>query len=353
MKLPHLSVLMGSLILVAAAACSPAAASALTPSQQTRSTHVEEPSETPSPSIAPFTVRTTPTLPASFTPTQFPSSPAPTITLPATPTPCPPEFCIFRGFFLLERPVAPPGNDTIDSSYRYGSTQNGERDPHHGVEFLNSTGTPVLAAAGGVVIVAGDDRQTLYSIYPYFYGNLVILEHHLPGLSVPLFTLYAHLSQISVELGEQVRVGSEIGRVGMTGAATGSHLHFEVRLGENTYQDARNPELWLAPHQDENDQPMGAVAGRVLDSQGESLEIPAIVFERLSAFDQSTVSWSYVGTYEERSRIGAAPWEESFAVGDLPASWYRISFVQYGMQRRTVQVLPGQLTVVTFRVGGS
>ena len=111
-----------------------------------------------------------------------------------------------------------------------------------------------------------------------FYGNLVVIKHELsrqetsawPAFPTPVFTLYAHLSQISVEPGEVVSRGQQIGLVGMTGSALGNHLHFEVRLGENTYQAVSNPELWLAPGLAENGQQKGIIAGRVISAGSSS-----------------------------------------------------------------------------------
>jgi hypothetical protein len=266
------------------------------------------------------------------------------------PTPCPEEQCLYPLPYPLARPIAPPGRDRIDTSYRFASTQKGTRDPHHGVEFLNSSGTPVLAAGDGSVVVAGDDRQVLYGPYPNFYGNLVVIEHRIAGYSHPLYSLYGHLSQISVQVGERVQAGDQIGLVGMSGVATGSHLHFEVRLGENSYQASRNPELWLAPLSASDGSLYGALAGRILDSYGNLLEVENIVVEHLST-PEGPGDWQvYVTAYEEKALSGNPPWEENFAVGDLPAGWYRVSFVKYGMRSRVVQVLPGEITLATFRV---
>src|SRR5687767_12742930 len=94
--------------------------------------------------------------------------------------PCDPfltDYCISAGHFLLERPIRPPGNDRVDPSYRYASTANGTRDPHHGVEFANASGTPIHAAAQGTVVFAGPDEVATYSPWPNYYGNLVVLEH--------------------------------------------------------------------------------------------------------------------------------------------------------------------------------
>ncbi|MGA8050476.1 MAG: M23 family metallopeptidase, partial [Burkholderiales bacterium] len=104
----------------------------------------------------------------------------------------------------------------------------GQLAMHEGIDFEVDSGTPVHAAAGGVVIFAGLHPQ---------YGNLVEIDHG-DGLS----TRYAHLSKILVTKGEIVLRGREVGRSGATGRATGPHLHFEVR-----YKGvAVNPDRFLA-----------------------------------------------------------------------------------------------------------
>lgn len=86
---------------------------------------------------------------------------------------------------------------------------------HAGVDFPAPTGTPVGAAGSGTVVFAGASGSG--------WGTLVVVAH---GSGVR--TRYAHLSRIVAKLGEHVSVGSTIGLVGATGAATGPHLHFEV-----------------------------------------------------------------------------------------------------------------------------
>jgi murein DD-endopeptidase MepM/ murein hydrolase activator NlpD len=93
----------------------------------------------------------------------------------------------------------------------------GHRGVHRGVDMAVPTGTPVLAAADGVVRLTG---------WHGGYGNLVEVRHA-DGST----TRYAHLSAILVHPGEPVAQGQLIARVGATGRATGAHLHFEYRVG--------------------------------------------------------------------------------------------------------------------------
>jgi murein DD-endopeptidase MepM/ murein hydrolase activator NlpD len=116
------------------------------------------------------------------------------------------DYCITDGPLIFQRPIQQPANDLVDSTYTYGSTANGTREPHHGVEFPNATATPIYAAGEGTVRFAGADVAAIYSPWPDFYGKLVVIEH-----ADRLFTLYAHLSKIDVETGQRVFVGEKIG----------------------------------------------------------------------------------------------------------------------------------------------
>ncbi len=86
---------------------------------------------------------------------------------------------------------------------------------HEGIDFVADTGTPVIAAAGGVVVTAEFHPQ---------YGNLIEIEH-----GHEFSSRYAHLSKIGVKTGQIVRRGDRIAASGNTGRSTGPHLHFEVR----------------------------------------------------------------------------------------------------------------------------
>jgi murein DD-endopeptidase MepM/ murein hydrolase activator NlpD len=278
---------------------------------------------------------------------ESPPTPAPTSAPPAI-DPCPSELCIEPGTFILSRPIGPEGRNTIDHSRRYGDYRASTRNANRGVQFLNSLGTPVLAVADGTVVVAGDDRNKNYGYYANAFGNLIILKHDLPGIGAPIYTLYAHLSQINVDVDDMVSRGEEIGLVGNTGDVEGSTLYFEIRLGENNYQAPQNPELWLEPLEDDDGGTMGALAGRILDADGNYINVPNIVVEQLAGPGQPAQDTIYLKTYTSESMRGLPLHGESFALGDLPAGQYQISFMMEGLQQSVVEVEPGNLTFITF-----
>jgi murein DD-endopeptidase MepM/ murein hydrolase activator NlpD len=111
------------------------------------------------------------------------------------------------------RPVPDPAN----SAFGKRSVFNGQpRSPHSGADFMSAAGTPVTAPNAGRIVLAGAR---------YFAGDTVVIDH---GLGV--FSLFAHLSAIDVRVGDTVKGGDVIGRVGATGRVTGPHLHWAVRV---------------------------------------------------------------------------------------------------------------------------
>lgn len=94
----------------------------------------------------------------------------------------------------------------------------GSRAFHTGIDIGAARGTPILAAADGVVVFSGDGGS---------YGNMVILRH-----KNGLYTVYGHASKLIAKKGKYVKRGQKIALVGSTGASTGPHLHFEVKSTE-------------------------------------------------------------------------------------------------------------------------
>lgn len=116
----------------------------------------------------------------------------------------------------------------------------GEAAIHEGIDFTAEMGTPIKAAAAGVVITAEKHPQ---------YGNMVEIDH-----GNDLVTRYAHSSRIFVKTGALVRRGQKIAEVGSSGRSTGPHLHFEVRIRGV----AQNPNRFL----DQAQKGIGKLASR-------------------------------------------------------------------------------------------
>ena len=108
-----------------------------------------------------------------------------------------------------------PVRGWISSRFGYRTSPfTGRRELHKGLDIVNRRGTPVVVTADGEVVFAG---------YKSGYGKMVIVDHGLERV-----TKYGHLAEISVQSGDMVTRGQELGKVGSTGRSTGPHLHYEV-----------------------------------------------------------------------------------------------------------------------------
>lgn len=320
-------------------------------------TPTETPTETPSP-----TPTFTPTL--TETATLFPTNTRPpTLTLTSTPlplvtssasevssaeqsgtprptlTPPPPDPAVqVADHYVFRRPVNDNATNWVDRNYPYGATNGGRLQTHHGVEFVNPRGTLLYAVADGVVYYAGDDLSNIFGPIPNYYGNLVVIQHNITAPDGrPLFTLYGHMDRISVQTGQPVTTGQEIGTIGATGVAMGPHVHFEVRIGEpQNFGATRNPELWIRPFGR-----YGTLAGRVTDAAGNILYSVTLTVE-------SERFTRYAWSYADATVNGDDAFGENFTLGDLPADYYTVTVSEGGRvrYRQLIYVYPNRTTFI-------
>ena len=116
---------------------------------------------------------------------------------------------------LLDKPV----NGPLSSKFGVRRFFNGEeRNPHAGLDFAVPAGTPIKTPAAGKVILTGNY---------FFNGNTVFVDHGQGFIS-----MFCHMSKIDVKVGDQLARGAVVGKVGMTGRATGPHMHWNVSLND-------------------------------------------------------------------------------------------------------------------------
>lgn len=110
-----------------------------------------------------------------------------------------------------------PGYSTISSPFGYRvHPVLGVSKLHTGIDIPAPTGTPAVAVASGTVIYSGVQGT---------YGNTVMIRH-----DNGLVSLYAHNSSLVVKVGDKVKKGQVVTKIGSTGRSTGPHLHFEIRV---------------------------------------------------------------------------------------------------------------------------
>lgn len=130
----------------------------------------------------------------------------------------------------FKTPFAMPVRDAVRMTSGFGVRSdpfNGSARKHEGQDFAGAYGTAIFATADGVVIHAGWSNG---------YGRLVKIQH-----AYGIETRYGHLSQIRVKVGQKVSRGERIGDMGNSGRSTGTHLHYEIRIGGS----AKNPMTFI------------------------------------------------------------------------------------------------------------
>lgn len=142
-------------------------------------------------------------------------------------------------FLFWAEPFIRPAKGRISGVYGSQRILNGiPKQPHYGLDIAAPKGTPVVAPASGVVVLAEPDF--------YYEGGIIIIDHGFRVMS----TLF-HLNSVDVDVGQTVNQGDRIGSVGATGRATGSHVDWRInwgsaRLDPGLFQD-RQGEPQKAP----------------------------------------------------------------------------------------------------------
>jgi murein DD-endopeptidase MepM/ murein hydrolase activator NlpD len=244
--------------------------------------------------------------------------------------------------YWLQRPIPSTYINWIDPDYRYGGDYFNTFEPHTGVDFPTGANIPVVAAADGVV------NWTGYGLFGHFlnekdpYGNSISIRHDFGYLGQPVFTAYGHLSRIDVEMGQRVKAGDQIGITGSTGKATGPHLHFEVRVGEDSFYTTRNPELWLVP-------PVGygVLAGRI-----ESVDSWPLVEYPFHLWQfHPWKQWNNL-TYVGNVAHSDENYQENFVISDLPEGvYYFDAWVWWRHYYFPINIIAGQTTFVVIHSG--
>ncbi|MGI6367473.1 MAG: M23 family metallopeptidase [Anaerolineae bacterium] len=241
---------------------------------------------------------------------------------------------IRRDHYWLQRPIAPPGDDSVARFYPYGSRMDGSYPVHYGVEMVNAAGTPVLAPASGVVVVAGSDEQQAYGARAGFYGLVVIIQLDQRYQGAPVYVVFGHLSEVKVTVGQPVTAGQVVGLVGDSGYAESPHLHSEVRIGSNDYRATVNPELWYQPRPG-----YGTLAGALLDETGQLDDSESKLVLR------SAGGAAEVFTYPLGNVNPDPEWTENFAIGDLaPGQWTAELFYKGVLITKEFSITPGETT---------
>lgn len=244
--------------------------------------------------------------------------------------------------FFFTRPIAADQINWPIADYRYGGVFFGKNIVHTGVDIPAPEGTPIMAAGAGTIVWAD---WGLFAETPGNqsdpYGLAVAIRHDFGYNDQQLYTIYAHMSVINVIRGQYVETGDVIGFVGTTGATTGPHVHFEVRMPNNSFFYTYNPELWITPPQG-----WGVLAGRIMDSKGEPLQQVEVTVSPEQGGRTFTIR-----TYGKGGAVNPDPYyQENMVLGDLPAGIYKITFEYEEKRAQTwVEIFPGQVSYFTFK----
>jgi murein DD-endopeptidase MepM/ murein hydrolase activator NlpD len=213
---------------------------------------------------------------------------------------------------------------------------------HSGIDIDAPRGTPILAAGAGQVIWAGYGLLRSDKDVNDPYGLAVAILHDFGYNGVRLSTVYGHMDRIDVTVGQHVEAGQQLGVIGLTGATTGPHLHFEVRFQHGDYFTSRNPELWLVPPQG-----WGVLVGRILREDNTPLYQLMVDVRNLDTGQK----WQ-VKTYGPKNVRSDDYYQENLVLSDLPAGQYLVSFTYDEKDYQTeIAIHPGASSFFSFKQG--
>lgn len=158
--------------------------------------------------------------------------------------------------------MSSPVSSPVNAGYLYGEKLSSSSTyGHMGLDFASPSGTSVYSTYAGKVITKADLGNSSYGKY------YVIESTHPQYSTVKFYHLYCHMSSqsSSITVGTTYPAGTYLGLSGASGNVTGPHLHYEIRMGANSWYSQRNPEGLLARSNSNN---YGALNGRVLTSSG-------------------------------------------------------------------------------------
>ncbi|MCB9446000.1 MAG: M23 family metallopeptidase [Ardenticatenaceae bacterium] len=252
-----------------------------------------------------------------------------------------PDPALISSHFWLAKPLPGGGRFLINQNFPYGYDLNGRLLLHNGVDSAEPLGTPVLAVGDGTVIVAQDDMDEWYGWRCDWYGHLVVIELDQTFARRPLYALYGHVLNITVEAGQRVRTGEQVAEVGFGGAATAPHLHFELRVGTNEFGSTLNPMLWLNPGETR-----GIIAGRLLDPEGRPWRGVGLSLIGEGEDASSGNTWSYLD--DPLHYINPDPgYAENFVFADVKPGEYEIYTKVQGVEYQVlVTVEAGAVSTV-------
>ena len=292
-----------------------------TATQSPTPTTTSTPSPTPSLMATPVAGSFSPTMTATAT---LAGTPTPTHTPAPTPTPVPrtilastldlPDPSQAQDHFWFRRPFTDTYTTWGSSYYPFGTNNRGQYLWHHGIDIQNPMGIPILAVGDGVVVRAGPDDEIPFGPSLNFFGQAVLIRHDQAWNDLPVYTLYGHVSKVLVQEGQPVKAGDLIAEVGQGGVALGPHLHLEVRVEDITYQETRNPDLWVQP-----DPGYGVVAARVIDAQGYLVPQQPTFLHRVEEPDRF---WRQTHTYPDNVVKSDLEWCETLTFADVPVGSY-------------------------------